>query len=88
MNTADSREYNLLPSNRTKPNMHKTNTRLQALAKGSNYLCNNKAAKTVSHVAAYAGYIFLMIYNLAYWFAVFLNQDWKFSFVKKVSCMR
>lgn len=25
MNTADSGEYNLLESNRTKPNMHKTN---------------------------------------------------------------
>lgn len=48
----DSGEYNLLPSNRTKPNMHKTNTILQALAEGSNYLCNNKAAKTISHIAA------------------------------------
>lgn len=34
----DSGEYNLLPSNRPKPNMHKTNTILQALAEGSNYL--------------------------------------------------
>lgn len=49
MNTADSGEQNLLPSN--KNNMHKTNTRLQASAEGSNYLCNIKAAETISHVA-------------------------------------
>lgn len=41
-----------LPSNGTKPNMHKTNARLQALAEGSNYLYNNKAAEAISHVAA------------------------------------
>lgn len=43
MSTADSREYRLLPSNTTRPNMHKTNTGLQAPAAGANYLCNKKA---------------------------------------------
>lgn len=43
MNTAGSREYRLLPSNTTRPYMHKANTRLQALAEGTNYLCNKKA---------------------------------------------
>lgn len=43
MSTADSREYRLLPSNTTRPNMHKTNTGLQAPAEGANYLCNKKA---------------------------------------------
>lgn len=52
MNTADSGEYNLLESNRTKPNMHKTNPSHWALADRTNYLCNNKAAENISHVAA------------------------------------
>lgn len=52
MNTADSGDCHLLPSNRTKPNMRKTHRRLQALAEGSNYLCNNKAAETTARVAA------------------------------------
>lgn len=40
---ADSREYRLLPSNTTRPNMHKTNAGLRAPAEGANCLCNKKA---------------------------------------------
>lgn len=43
MSTADSREYRLLPSNTTRPNMHKTNAGLRAPAEGANCLCNKKA---------------------------------------------
>lgn len=40
----------------TEDNMHKTNIRFQALAEGSNYLCNTTAAETIFHVATEAVY--------------------------------
>lgn len=34
--------------------MHETNVRVQALAKETNYLCNDRAAGAVPHAAAWA----------------------------------
>lgn len=53
--------------------MGKTHRRLQALAEGSNYLCNNKAAETTARVAAQAVYDNL-ISNVAYWFAFYKTK--------------